>query len=229
MYKYVLSFLYIYTLSTDTGCPGGSQPPMGRRGRDKKRAARERRAAARRAAEEELRAAVEREGDERRQAAHIVAKDFVKLFMPRAERMGAFCVCVLLKSREMRKAARKAKTTVMYEALEAMQYSCHDCLVGEEWGQWHCVCKEGRWDYGEMEEEEEQEQSEQLTEEEEEDVTSDDGSEWEDGFETDTEEDEEQQNDEMMISPEIALPSAKMITPEDAATRTWGGKVLFRK
>ena len=110
-----------------------------------------------------------------------------------------------------------------------MQYSCHDCLVGEEWGQWHCVCKEGRWDYGEMEEEEEQEQSEQLTEEEEEDVTSDDGSEWEDGFETDTEEDEEQQNDEMMISPEIALPSAKMITPEDAATRTWGGKVLFRK
>ena len=201
---------------------------MGRRGKSAKKAARAARATVRRAAEEELRAAVEREGDERRQAAHIVAKDFVKLFMPRAERMGVFCV--LLKSRELRKAARKAKTTVMYEALEAMQFSCHDCLIGEEWGQWHCVCKEGRWDYGEMEEEEEQEQSEQLTEEEEEeDVTSDDGSEWEDGFETDTEEDEEQQNDEMMISPEIALPSAKMITPEDAATRTWGGKVLFRK
>ena len=198
---------------------------MGRRGRDKKRAARERRAAARRAAEEELRAAVEREGDERRQAAYSVAKDFVKLFMPRAERMGAFCV--LLKSRDIRRRAKGYTTTVMYEALEAKQFSCHDCLVGEEWGQWHCVCKEGRLDYGE-EEEEEQEQSEQLTEEEEH-VTREDGSEWEDGFETDTEEDEEQQNDEMMISPEIALPSAKMITPEDAATRTWGGKVLFRK
>ena len=106
--------------------------------------------------------------------------------------------------------------------------SCRHCLVGAEWGCWHCECEEDRWDHGEKEEEEEQEQSEQLTEEEEEDVTSDDGSEWEGGFETDTEEDEEQQNDEMMISPEIALPSAKMITPEDATTRTWGGKVLFR-
>ena len=84
---------------------------MGRRGKSAKKAARAARAAARRAAEEELRAAVEREGDERRQAAHNVAKDFVKLFMPRAERMGAFCV--LLKSRELRKVARKAKTTVM--------------------------------------------------------------------------------------------------------------------
>ena len=128
----------------------------------------------------------------------------------------------------MKRKAKKNKTAVMYESLEHMQMSCRHCLVGAEWGYWHCECEEDRWDHGEKEEEEEQEQSEQLTEEEE-DVTSDDGSEWEDGFETDTEEDEEQQNDEMMISPEIALPSAKMITPEDAATRTWGGKVLFRK
>ena len=55
---------------------------MGRRGKSAKKAARAARAAARRAAEEELRAAVEREGDERRQAAYSVAKDFfVKLLM----------------------------------------------------------------------------------------------------------------------------------------------------
>ena len=200
---------------------------MGRRGRAKKKAARERRVAARRTAAEELHAAVEREGDARRQAAYSVAKDFVKLFMPRAEGVGAFCV--LLKSREMRRKSRKNKTMVMYGALEAMQFSCHDCLVGENWGQWHCVCEKGRWDYDEKDDEEEQEQSKQLTEEEEEEATGDDGSEWGGGYETDTEEDEEQQNDEMMISPEIAPPSAKMIAPEDAATRTWGGKVLFRK
>ena len=59
---------------------------------------------------DELRAAVEREGDQRRQAARIVAKDFVKLFMPRVERLGAFCI--LLKSKDMRKQARKRKTSV---------------------------------------------------------------------------------------------------------------------
>ena len=64
---------------------------MGRRGKSARKAAYAARAAARRAAEEELRAAVEREGDERRQAAYSVAKAFVKQFMPRAERMGAFC------------------------------------------------------------------------------------------------------------------------------------------
>ena len=83
---------------------------MGRRGKSAKKAARAARAAARRAAEEELRAAVEREGDARRQAAYSVAKDFVKLFMPRAERMGAFCV--LLKSRDVRRRAKRYKTTV---------------------------------------------------------------------------------------------------------------------
>ena len=87
---------------------------MGKRGKSAQKAARAARAAARRAAEEELRAAVEREGDERRQAAYSVAKDFVKLFMPRAERMGAFCV--LLKSRDiLRRAKRYTATTVMYE------------------------------------------------------------------------------------------------------------------
>ena len=110
-----------------------------------------------------------------------------------------------------------------------MQFPCHDCLVGEKWGKWHCVCEEGRWDSGEKEEEEEQEQSEQLTEEEE-DVTSDDGSEWGDGFETDAEEDEEQQQNEEQRAPENAPATSVMkISPEDAATRTWGGKVLFRK
>ena len=67
-----------------------------------------------------------------------------------------------------------------------------------------------------------------------EDTTSDDGSEQEGGYETDTdtEEDEEQQNDEMMISREIAPPSAKMISPEVAATsrvKRGGKKVLFGK
>ena len=53
---------------------------MGRRGKSARKAAYAARAAARRAAEEELRAAVEREGDARRQAAHSVAKAFVKQF-----------------------------------------------------------------------------------------------------------------------------------------------------
>ena len=88
---------------------------MGRRGKSAKKAARAARAAARRAAEEELRAAVEREGDARRQAAYSVAKAFVKQFMPRAERMGAFCG--LLKLREMKRKAKKNKTAVMYESL----------------------------------------------------------------------------------------------------------------
>ena len=65
---------------------------MGRRGKSAKKAARAARAAARRAAEEELRAAVEREGDARRQAAYSVAKAFVKQFMPRIER---FLRCLL--------------------------------------------------------------------------------------------------------------------------------------
>ena len=147
---------------------------MGRRGKSARKAAYAARAAARRAAEEELRAAVEREGDVRRQAAYSVAKAFVKQFMPRAERMGAFCG--LMKSREMKRKAKKNKTTVMYESLEHMQMSCRHCLVGAEWGCWHCECEEDRWDHGEKEEEEEQEQSEQLKEEEEENVTSDDGS-----------------------------------------------------
>ena len=109
-----------------------------------------------------------------------------------------------------------------------MQFSCHNCLVGGEWGQWHCVCEEGRWNYGEKDEAEENEQSEELTEEEEEDVASDNGSEWEDGWETDTGDDEEQQNEEQ-TTPERALATSVMkISPEDAATRTWGGKVLFR-
>ena len=200
---------------------------MGRRGKSARKAAYAARAAARRAAEEELRAAVEREGDARRQAAYSVAKDFVKLFMPRAERMGAFCV--LLKSRDVRRRAKRYKTTVMYEALEAMQFSCPNCLVGEEWGSWHCVCEEDRWDYGEKDEAEENEQSEEFTEEEDEDVTSDDGSEWEDGWETDTGDDEEQQNEEQTTPERAPATSVMKISPEDAATRTWGGKVLFRK
>ena len=110
---------------------------MGRRGKSAKKAARAARAAARRAAEEELRAAVEREGDERRQAAHSVAKDFVKLFMPRAERMGAFCG--LLKLREMKRKAKKNKTTVMYESLEHIQMSCRHCLVGAEFLRLYCL------------------------------------------------------------------------------------------
>ena len=108
--------------------------------------------------------------------------------------------------------------------------SCRHCLVGAEWGCWHCECEEDRWDHGEKEEEEEQEQSEQLTEEEE-DVTSDDGSEWEDGFETDTEEDEEQQNEEQKTPERAPATSAMKISPEDAATRTerGGKKVLCGK
>ena len=201
---------------------------MGRRGKSARKAAYAARAAARRAAEEELRAAVEREGDARRQAAYSVAKAFVKQFMPRAERMGAFCG--LLKLREMKRKAKKNKTTVMYESLEYMQMSCRHCLVGAEWGYWHCECEEDRWDHGEKDDEEEQEQSGQLTEEEDEEVTSDDGSEWEDGFETDTGDDEEQQQNEEQRTPEKAPATSVMkISPENAATRTWGGKVLFRK
>ena len=94
----------------------------------------------------------------------------------------------------------------------------------------HSNGEEGRWDYGEKDDEEEQEQSGQLTEEDDEEVTSDDGSEWEDGFETDTGDDEEQQQNEEQRTPERAPATSVMkISPEDAANRTWGGKVLFRK
>ena len=58
---------------------------------------------------------------------------------------------------------------------------------------------------------------------------SDDGSEWEDGWETDTGDDEEQQNEEQMTPERAPATSVMKISPEDAATRTWGGKVLFRK
>ena len=42
--------------------------------------------------------------------------------------------------------------------------------------------------------------------------------------------DEEQQQNEEQRTPERAPATSVMkISPEDAATRTWGGKVLFRK
>ena len=54
--------------------------------------------------------------------------------------------------------------------------------------------------------------------------------EWEDGFETDTGDDEEQQQNEEQRTPEKAPATSVMkISTENAATRTWGGKVLFRK
>ena len=94
----------------------GKSRARAKRARERKRAANQAAKAERREAEE----AEERGRDLRRQVAHGEAIAFVKLFMmPRAERMGAFRS--LLKSKELRKKSRKNKTTVMYEALGAMQ------------------------------------------------------------------------------------------------------------
>ena len=93
----------------------GKSRARAKRARERKRVANQAAKAERREAEE----AEERGRDLRRQVAHSGAIAFVKLFMPRAERMGAFRS--LLKSKELRKKSRKNKTTVMYEALGAMQ------------------------------------------------------------------------------------------------------------
>ena len=55
--------------------------------------------------------------------------------------------------RETKRKAKKNKTMVMYESLEYMQMSCRHCLVGAEWGYWHCECEEDRWDHGEKDDE----------------------------------------------------------------------------
>ena len=201
----------------------GKSRARAKRARERKRAANQAAKAERRAAEE----AEERGRGLRRQVAHSEAIAFVKLFMPRAERMGAFTN--QLKSKELRKKSRKNKTTVMYEALVAMQFSCHNCLVGEEWGQWHCVCEEGRWDYGGRDWLEEKEKAET----DETDEESSEESEWEPGSETDSEEEEDEQ-DEGVMSPVSSSTQPQTISPEIAAldlagTKQSGRRALFEK
>ena len=196
----------------------GKSRARAKRARERKRAANQAAKAERREAEE----AEERGRDLRRQVAHSEAIAFVKLFMPRAERMGAFRS--LLKSKELRKKSRKNKTTVMYEALEAMQFSCRHCLVGEEWGSWHCVCEEDRWDYGERDWSEEEEN----VESDETDGESSEESEWEPGWETDSEEEEDEQ-DEGVMSPVSCSTQTQTISPEIAALDLAGMKQSFRR
>ena len=132
-------------------------------------------------------------------------------------------------SEELRKEPRENKATVVYEALGAMQPSCHGCLVGEGWGQWHCVCEEDRWDYGERDWSEEEEN----VESDETDGESSEESEWEPGWETDSEEEEDEQ-DEGVMSPVSCSTQTQTISPEIAALdlagmKQSGRRALFEK
>ena len=103
-------------------------------------------------------------------AARAVAIAFVKQHMPRPERMGAFCTA--MKNDLVIHFSKEERTTKVYEALWWMSYNCRMLGIGK----WYCTC-----------------QPLSGTDEEVSDGDSwkTDGSEFSEGWETDTEDEEQ--------------------------------------
>ena len=182
-------------------------------GRNKSRA-RKQKAAARSAEKRAARTcAEEREGyaaliaarRAHRIAARAVATAFVKQHMPRPERMGAFCTA--MKNDLVIHFSKEEGTTKVYEALWWMSYNCRMCGMGK----WYCDC-----------------QPLSGTDEEVSDGDSwkTDGSEFSEGWETDTE--DEEQQDEGLDTPGKKKSLPVSISPEDAtATAKATKRALF--
>ena len=140
-------------------------------------------------------------------AALAVAIDFVKQHMPRPERMGAFCNA--MKNDLVIHFSKEEGTTKVYEALWWMSYNCRFCGVGK----WYCECQ---WDPEEVEEASDD------------DSWKSDGSEFSEGWETDTEDEMEQ--DEGLTTPAEKQSLTVSISPDDAtATAQAAKRALFVK
>ena len=182
---------------------------MGNKARNRKRKAaarsREKRAALTCAEERERDAALIVARRAHRIAAKAVAIAFVKQHMPRPERMGAFCTA--MKNDLVTHFSKEEGTTKVYEALWWMSYNCRMCGMGK----WYCTC-----------------QPLSGTDEEVSDGDSwkTDGSEFSEGWETDTE--DEEQQDEGLDTPGKKKSLPVSISPEDAtATAKAAKRALF--
>ena len=179
------------------------------RARKKKAAARSavQRAARKCAEEREGYAALIAARQAHRRAALVVATAFVNQHMLRPERMVAFCNA--MKDDSVIHFSKKENTTKVYEALWWMSYNCRFCGVGK----WYCECQ---WDPEEVEEASDD------------DSWKSDGSEFSEGWETDTEDEMEQ--DEGLTTPAEKQSLTVSISPDDAtATAQAAKRALFVK